>query len=207
MTYEFLRPAGSMVNSTRGVASGPVSFMNIVNQTTEVVKQGQISTGLARPDFFNWPSQMQAINGMFEREVRALTPKLAALPADQVVDLFRRGLPLINSFLARYHQTVLTAFREVEDALAALPTAYWVNGDTGLKQTTQMAWANKVGGYMLLVRMAVITDKGPSLMAALILSFSAVSSLRNPTPTPGPNIDTSSGTAVHPRPEPVATRR
>ena len=26
MTYEFLRPAGSMVNSTRGVASGPVSF-------------------------------------------------------------------------------------------------------------------------------------------------------------------------------------
>jgi ribonucleoside-diphosphate reductase alpha chain len=45
MTYEFLRPAGSMVNSTRGVASGPVSFMNIVNQTTEVVKQGGVRRG------------------------------------------------------------------------------------------------------------------------------------------------------------------
>jgi len=27
--------------------------------------------------------------------------------------------------------------------LAALPVAYWVSGDTGLKQTTEMAWAGK----------------------------------------------------------------
>jgi HK97 family phage major capsid protein len=27
--------------------------------------------------------------------------------------------------------------------LSALPTAYWVSGDTGLKQTTEMAWAQK----------------------------------------------------------------
>jgi ribonucleoside-diphosphate reductase alpha chain len=45
MTYEFLRPSGSMVNSTRGVASGPVSFMNIVNQVTDVVKQGGVRRG------------------------------------------------------------------------------------------------------------------------------------------------------------------
>jgi ribonucleoside-diphosphate reductase alpha chain len=45
MTYEFLRPAGAMVNSTRGVASGPVSFMNIVNQATDVVKQGGVRRG------------------------------------------------------------------------------------------------------------------------------------------------------------------
>jgi hypothetical protein len=25
--------------------------------------------------------------------------------------------------------------------LSALPVAYWVNGDTGLKQTTDAAWA------------------------------------------------------------------
>ena len=45
MTYEFLRPAGAMVSTTRGVASGPVSFMNIVNQVTDVVKQGGVRRG------------------------------------------------------------------------------------------------------------------------------------------------------------------
>ena len=45
MTYEFLRPAGAIVNSTRGDASGPVSFMSIVNQVTDVVKQGGVRRG------------------------------------------------------------------------------------------------------------------------------------------------------------------
>jgi ribonucleoside-diphosphate reductase alpha chain len=45
MTYEFLRPLGAMVSSATGVASGPVSFMNIVNQVTDVVKQGGVRRG------------------------------------------------------------------------------------------------------------------------------------------------------------------
>jgi hypothetical protein len=36
---------------------------------TDVVKQGQISTGLARPDFFNWPSQMQEIVDRFRPDL------------------------------------------------------------------------------------------------------------------------------------------
>jgi ribonucleoside-diphosphate reductase alpha chain len=45
MTYEFLRPHGAMVSAATGVASGPVSFMNIVNQVTDVVKQGGVRRG------------------------------------------------------------------------------------------------------------------------------------------------------------------
>src|SRR5687767_11582878 len=45
MTYEFLRPHGAVVSSTKVVASGPVSFMNIVNQVTDVVKQGGVRRG------------------------------------------------------------------------------------------------------------------------------------------------------------------
>jgi len=40
INYSELREEGDIVASTSGVASGPVSFMNIINTVTEVVKQG-----------------------------------------------------------------------------------------------------------------------------------------------------------------------
>ena len=40
INYSQLREEGDIVASTSGVASGPVSFMNIINTVTEVVKQG-----------------------------------------------------------------------------------------------------------------------------------------------------------------------
>src|SRR4051794_13692513 len=44
-TFEKIRPQGGMVRSTHGVASGPVSFMNIFNTTTDTVKQGGVRRG------------------------------------------------------------------------------------------------------------------------------------------------------------------
>lgn len=40
LNYSALRPAGDMVFTTSGVASGPVSFMKIIDTVTEVVRQG-----------------------------------------------------------------------------------------------------------------------------------------------------------------------
>jgi len=40
INYSKLRPEGDIVSSTHGVASGPVSFMRIIDTVTDVVKQG-----------------------------------------------------------------------------------------------------------------------------------------------------------------------
>ena len=40
INYSNLREEGAIVASTSGVASGPVSFMNIINTVTDVIKQG-----------------------------------------------------------------------------------------------------------------------------------------------------------------------
>ena len=70
------------------------------------------------------------------------TDAQALIPEDVARDMIRR---------ATTESAVLSMFRRVPVArnqtrfpvLSALPVAYWVTGDTGLKQTTEVNWANK----------------------------------------------------------------
>lgn len=52
----------------------------------------------------------EAMAGLLAREAELLTQRLAGLPPGQGAELVERALPLINTFLARYHNTQARIF-------------------------------------------------------------------------------------------------
>lgn len=81
------------------------------------------------------------------------TGSSALIPEDASKDIIQ-GVPQYSTImqLATKAPNMPRAQRRVP-VLSTLPTAYFVNGDTGLKQTTNIAWANK---YFNAEELAVI---------------------------------------------------
>ncbi len=72
MNFSKLRPEGDIVGSTMGTASGPVSFMRIIDTVTDVVKQGGVRRGanmgimeIWHPDIYKFITLKQT-DGVFE---------------------------------------------------------------------------------------------------------------------------------------------
>jgi HK97 family phage major capsid protein len=94
----------------------------------------------------------------------------AALSGEQAVNVM---LPNVAS-----QSIALQAFRRIQvgrnqvrfPVLSAFPTAYWVNGDTGLKQTTEAAWTNV---YMNIEELAVIVPIPEAVIADSDLDIEA----------------------------------
>lgn len=67
----------------------------------------------------------------------------ALVPEDVARDMLGRVRREESAALALFKNVPVVGAQTRFPILSALPIAYWVTGDTGLKQTTEMAWSNK----------------------------------------------------------------
>jgi len=63
-----------------------------------------------------------------------------ALLPDQIINEIIAEAPKASVVLARAKTARLSAKKAKQPVLATLPEAYWLDGDTGLKQTTNVTW-------------------------------------------------------------------
>jgi HK97 family phage major capsid protein len=73
-----------------------------------------------------------------------------------------KGVPAASAVLQLGRRVSMSTRTEKQPVLSALPHAYWVNGDTGLKQTTKAEWANKT---LTAEELAVIVPVPENLIA------------------------------------------
>ena len=67
----------------------------------------------------------------------------AALIPEEVAAGIIEAAQTESAALTLFPRVPMSSAQQRMPVLSALPTAYFVNGDTGLKQTTEQAWANK----------------------------------------------------------------
>jgi HK97 family phage major capsid protein len=75
----------------------------------------------------------------------SLTDRTASGPLsrEEVASAIIAGLPAASAALSTFRRVNMTKAQQRMPVLSALPIAYWVSGDTGLKQTSEICWANK----------------------------------------------------------------
>uniref|UniRef100_UPI00356452EE vitamin B12-dependent ribonucleotide reductase n=1 Tax=Desulfosarcina sp. TaxID=2027861 RepID=UPI00356452EE len=128
-SFSRLRPKNSMVGTTGGIASGPISFMKIFNTATEQVKQGGTRRGanmailrVDHPDiieFIHCKSTNTELNN-FNISVGITEAFMEAVKADDDYDLVDpRGRQTVGTLNAR-------------EVYSALIQQAWKNGDPGI---------------------------------------------------------------------------
>src|SRR5262245_49409726 len=128
-SFSRLRPAGDVVQTSPGVASGPVSFLGVFDAATAVIRQGGRRRGanmgvlrVDHPDVFEFAAAKSDPGRIanFNLSVAATDAFLEAAAADKDFDL-------VNPRDGRVARSVPA--RELLDAIA---DAAWASGDPGV---------------------------------------------------------------------------
>lgn len=128
-SFSRLRPAGDFVKSTKGAASGPVSFMRVFDITTDIIKQGGkrrgANMGILRADH---PDIIEFINA--KTKEGTLTNFNISVAID---DKFMRSVKEGNEYeLINPRNGMIVRNVKAQDIWKMIITMAWKNGDPGI---------------------------------------------------------------------------
>ncbi|MCS7123039.1 MAG: adenosylcobalamin-dependent ribonucleoside-diphosphate reductase [Candidatus Aenigmarchaeota archaeon] len=129
INYSKIRPEGDIVGSTSGIASGPISFMKLIDSVTEVVKQGSKRRGANMGILEVWHPDIEKFITCKKDPNFLQNFNISVMLDKEFFDCYEKNLPfkLINP---RNKEIV----KEVnpKEILDSITHASWETGDPGV---------------------------------------------------------------------------
>lgn len=92
----------------------------------------------------------------------------ALIPEEVSTEMLNQYAPKQSAALSMFRRIPVSRGAVRMPVLSALPIAYWVGGDTGLKQTTEVDWANK---FLNIEEIATIMPVPDNVLADVDLNI------------------------------------